>query len=247
VQGSLEVLQAFERAAARSGVDCDAGVSNWTFVSLNTLSPAQYSVADFRLERTNYNFDTSKSGNYYDQSPVQEADLWCALNPSRTEDERGKMFCTSLLYFMLYPGTVASELVAKTPVDRIFNRPEVNPFPDTTSVTLRYHDLAAENRAAITETSAQNEKRFPCPADAVRIYVDDKNGIILNGKDVATKDLSKLLRALTPSPKRVCFALAASSTGTSSNAIEASMDAWRLGLPFALYGDAGFTEPVQLK
>jgi hypothetical protein len=222
------------------------GRCHWTFSSLDTLSPARNFVSLFSEERTNYNFDTSPYGNTYDQSPVQDADLWCGPDPSPREGERGKMLCTSLDYFVLYPGTVASELVASIPVSQ-YDRSRINLFPFTTSVTLRYHDLVAENHAAIAAASAQSKRRLPCPTDAVRIYLDDEGQTIVNGTNVASGELLSYLSALTPRPKRACYALAVTQTGPSGSGTGVLVDIGILKLPLALYGDNSFTTPVQVK
>jgi hypothetical protein len=222
------------------------GRCHWTFSSLDTLSPAQDFVSSFNQERTNHNFDTTPYGNTYDQSPVQEAELWCGLDPSPREGEKGKMVCTSLEYFVLYPGTVANELVASIPVSQ-YNRSQVNLSPFTTSVTLRYHDLVAENRAIMATVSTQSNKRLPCPIDGVRIYVADKDQIIVNGTKVASDQLLMHLRVLTPAPKRACYALAASQAGPLGSAMSVLVDVGILKLPLSLYADDSFTGPVQLK
>jgi hypothetical protein len=222
------------------------GRCHWTFSSLDTLSPVQDFVSSFSRERTNYNFDTTSYGNTYNQSPVQEADLWCGLDPSPRESEKGKMLCTSLEYFVLYPGTVANELVANIPVSQIFNS-RVNLFPFTATVTLRYHDLVAENRAAIATVSTHSNKRLPCPIDGVRIYVDNKGQIIVNGTNVASSELFMHLRALTPAPKRACYALAAALATPSVSAMTVLTDIGIFKLPLSLYADDSFTTLVQLK
>jgi hypothetical protein len=223
------------------------GRCHWTFSSLDTLSPTWDFVSSFNQERTNFNFDTAPYGNTYDQSPVQEADLWCGLDPSPREGETGKMLCTSLKYFVLYPGTVANELIENIPVSQIYNEPRVNLFPFTTSVTLRYHDLAAENRAVTATVSTQGNRRQTCPLDGVRIYVDAKNQIIVNGINIASDKLFMHLRGLTPAPKRVCYALAASRAGPPLDAMTVLTDVGILKLALALYADDSFTTPVQIK
>jgi hypothetical protein len=223
------------------------GRCHWTFSSLDTLSPTWDFVSSFNQERTNFNFDTTPYGNTYDQSPVQEADLWCGLDPSPREGEKGKMLCTSLEYFVLYPGTVANELIENIPVSQIYNEPRVNLFPFTTSVTLRYHDLAAENRAVMAIASTQGNRRHTCPIDGVRIYVDAKNQIIVNGINIASDKLFMHLRGLTPAPKRACYAVAASHAGPPVDAMTVLTDVGILKLPLALYADDSFTTPVQFK
>jgi hypothetical protein len=230
-----------------SSTTFDQGRCHWTFSSLDTLSPKRDSVSSFNRERTSYNFDTTPYGNTYDQSSVQEADLWCGVDPSPREGEKGEMLCTSLEYFVLYPGTVANELIENIPLSQIYNRSSVNLFPFTTSVTLRYHDLAAENRAVMATVSTQSNKRLPCPIDGVRIYVDGKGKILVNGTDVASAKLFMHLRGLAPAPNRACFALAASQDVPSSSAMMVLSDVAILKLPLALYADDSFTAPVQLK
>jgi hypothetical protein len=142
------------------------------------------------------------------------------------------MLCTSLGYFVTYPGSVASELVSKMPTSRLYNQPRINLFPFTTSVTLRYHDLAAENRAAVA--AASGDEPLPCPVDSVRIFIDSNNQITVDGVNVASDKLSMHLRNLIPSPKRACYALASSPTGPLVGAIAALTDIGILKLPLAV-------------
>jgi len=96
--------------------NCLPGRCHWGFFSLNTLSPAEDSVSLNSQQTVNYNFDTSHSHGVYDQSAAQSTDLWCGADPSPEGRENGKTLCTSLNYFVVYPGVVANELLASVPI-----------------------------------------------------------------------------------------------------------------------------------
>jgi hypothetical protein len=128
------------------------GRCDWGFARLSTSSPAKDSVSLFFERATNYNFDTTHSHGVYDQSPIQSADLWCAPDPSTAPAEHGKMLCTSLEYFQKAPGVVDPRLPARVPKEQREHVPSVNIFPFTKEITLRFHDLEAENRAAALGT-----------------------------------------------------------------------------------------------
>ena len=127
------------------------GRCHWRFWSLDTSSPTRDSVSIYSEYTTNYNFDTTHSRGSYDQSPTQSADLWCAHDPSPRPGEKGKMICTSLDYFQKAPGVVDSRLPARIPQEQREHVPRVNIFPFTKEITLRFHDLEAENRALAAE------------------------------------------------------------------------------------------------
>jgi hypothetical protein len=127
------------------------GRCHWGFASLNTSSPAKDSVSLYSEYTINYNFDTTHSRGVYDNSPIQSADLWCAPDPSEGPAEHGKMLCTSLEYFQKAPGVVDPRLPARIPKEQREHVPMVNIFPFTKQITLRFHDLEGENRAAAAE------------------------------------------------------------------------------------------------
>ncbi len=224
------------------------GRCHWTFSSLDTLSPAKAFVSLYSEQTVNYNFDTSHSHGVYDQSATQSTDLWCGADPSPEGNVHGKMLCTSLDYFAVYPGVVANELLAKVPVAQREHVALVNMFPFTTSITLRYHDLDAENRAAtISSASAHVGAPKPCPRDGVRIYVDEKGVTNVNGAPVAPEDVLRHLRRLDPAPKLVCYSLASTAELPLRSAIGAITDVGMLDLPLEVYADDSFTVPVHLK
>ncbi|HET7176732.1 MAG TPA: hypothetical protein VFK21_12085 [Gammaproteobacteria bacterium] len=121
------------------------GTCHWGFTGLDTLSPVKGFVF---LEGVKYSF--SVEGDAIHNRPATEGiDLWCGVDPSAMPGQHGEMICTSLHYFAGYPGVVASELLAKVSAEHHVHMdfPDVVPYMET--VTLRYHDLAAENRAAM--------------------------------------------------------------------------------------------------
>jgi hypothetical protein len=73
------------------------------------------------------------------------------------DSEKGKTICTFLDYFEEYAGVVSPGLRALVPADQ--NMPMVNVFPFTKSITLRIHDLDAENRAALSAGSTSSAAR----------------------------------------------------------------------------------------
>ena len=224
------------------------GRCHWKFYSLDTLSPAKDPVSLYSEQTVNYNFDTSHSHGIYDQSATQSTDLWCGADPSPEGNEHGKMLCTSLDYFVVYPGVVANELLARVPVVQREHVALVKIFPFTTSITLRYHDLDAENRAAsISSTSAHAGAPKPCPRDGVRIYVDEKGVTHVNGAPVAPEDLLQHLRRLDPAPKLACYSLASTAGLPLRRGIGAITDVGMLDLPIEVYADDSFTVPVHLK
>jgi len=79
--------------------------------------------------------------------PEQAADIWCADNPIPTEPS--KFICTSFQFFAKYTNGLPESLLAAHPY--IVSRGAENTiFMDNTtkSIVLRYHDLAAEAKAA---------------------------------------------------------------------------------------------------
>jgi hypothetical protein len=119
------------------------GRCHWTFSSLDTLSPARNFVSLYSTSKVNYNFDTSHSNGVYDQSPVQSTDLWCAPDPTPIPTAHGKVICTSFKYFAGFPGIVAPGLLAQVSAEQREHIPLVNIFPDTKTITVHFHDLAA--------------------------------------------------------------------------------------------------------
>jgi hypothetical protein len=224
------------------------GHCHWGFFSLDTLSPAKGSVSSYSQQTVNYNFDTSHSHGIYDQSATQSADLWCGADPSPESSENGKMQCASLGYFVMYPGVVANELLARVPVAQREHIASVHIFPFTTSITLRYHDLDAENRAASTSSgSAHMGLPKTCPRDGVRIYVDDKGGINVNGAQVAPDDLLQHLRRLDPAPKLACYSLASTAGLPLRIAMQVITNVGELDLPLQVYADSTFNILARLK
>lgn len=122
------------------------GRCEWTFARLETLSPARDFVSLYQDSMVKYNFDATHNDGVYAQSPAQSADLWCAPDPAPNGE--GKMVCTSLQYFELYPGFVDPKLLASVSAEARAHNPLVHILPSTRSITLRYHDLAVENREA---------------------------------------------------------------------------------------------------
>jgi hypothetical protein len=133
------------------------GRCHWEFADLTMMSPVRTGVALYSDYTVNYNFDTSHSRGIYDQSPDQNTDVWCGADPSPRESEKGKTVCTSLDYFENYTGVVSPELRALVPSEQ--NVPEVHVFPFTKSITLRIHDLEAENRAALSAASTSTARQ----------------------------------------------------------------------------------------
>lgn len=123
-----------------------AGRCEWTFARLETLSPARDFVSLYQDSMAKYNFDATHNEGVYAQSPAQSADLWCAPDPAPNGE--GKMVCTSLQYFQLYPGFVDPKLLASVSAEARAHNPLVHILPSIRSITLRYHDLALENREA---------------------------------------------------------------------------------------------------
>ena len=212
------------------------------------MSPARDSISLYSEQPVNYNFDTSHSHGVYDQSPTQSTDLWCRADPGPEGSENGKMLCTSLDYFVVYPGVVANELLARVPIAQREHISSVNIFPFTTSITLRFHDLDAENRAAsISPASAGIGLPKACPGDGVRIYVDDKGATYVNGAQVAPEDLLQHLRKLDPAPKLACYSLASTAERPLRTAIGVITTVAQLDLPLEVYADGTFNALVKLK
>jgi hypothetical protein len=130
---------------------------HWGFGDLTMTSPARTGVALYSDYTVHYNFDTSHSRGIYDQSPDQNTDIWCGVDPSPRDGEKGKTICTFLDYFEEYAGVVSPGLRALVPADQ--NMPMVHVFPFTKSITLRIHDLDAENRAALSAGSTSSAAR----------------------------------------------------------------------------------------
>jgi hypothetical protein len=133
------------------------GRCHWGFDDLTLTSPARTGLALYSDYTVNYNFDTSHSRGIYDQSPDQNTDIWCGADPSPHQGETGKTICTALDYFEEYAGIVSPELRALVPAEQ--NIPMVHIFPFTKSITLRIHDLDAENRAALSAGSTASAAR----------------------------------------------------------------------------------------
>jgi hypothetical protein len=133
------------------------GRCHWEFGDLMMTFPASTGIALYSRHTVNYNFDTSHSQGVYDQSPDQNTDIWCGPDPSPHDSEQDRMVCTSLRYFESYVGVVSPELRALVPADQ--NMPMVNVFPFTKSITLRIHDLDAENRAALSAARTPSAAR----------------------------------------------------------------------------------------
>jgi len=224
------------------------GRCHWRFFSLDTLSPAKGSVSLYEENATKYNFDTSHSHGVYDQSPVQSVDLWCAADPSPDPSENGKMLCTSLNYFAVYPGLVANELLATVPVAQREHISSVNMFPFTSSVTLRFHDLDAENRTASSD-SARNHLGLTekCPVYGVRINVDAEGVITVNGIQVELLEVSKYLQQLKPMPTLACYSLASTARRPLMAGISVISDVALLDLPLEVFADNTFSAPAKLK
>ncbi len=224
------------------------GRCHWRFFSLNTLSPANGSVSLYEESATKYNFDTSHSHGVYDQSPVQSVDLWCAADPSPDPPESGKMLCTSLDYFAVYPGSVANELLATVPVAQRVHTSLINMFPFTSSVTLRFHDLDAENRTASSAPS-RDHLGLPtkCPMDGVRVNVDAEGVITVNGIQVELLAVSKYLQQINPAPKLACYSLASTARRPLMAGISVIGDVALLDLPLEVFADNSFNTPVKLK
>jgi hypothetical protein len=224
------------------------GRCHWRFFSLDTLSPANGSVSLYEEYATKYNFDTSHSHGVYDQSPAQSVDLWCAADPSPDAPESGKMLCTSLNYFAVYPGVVANELLATVPVAQREHTSLVNMFPFTSSVTLHFHDLDADNRTA-SSASAREHLGLPqkCPTEGVRINVDAEAVITVNGVQVEQLRISQYLKHLTPVPKIACYSLASTARRPLMTAIGVIEDVALLDLPLEVFADNSFNTPMKLK
>jgi hypothetical protein len=122
------------------------GDCHWEFSGVYTLSPVKDFVSLYSAQPIKYNFDTSGSHGIYDQSADQSAERWCGTDPAPSQ--HGRVVCTSLSYFTGYPGTVADELLASISTERRTHFDLVHILPYTKSITLRFHDLAAENQAA---------------------------------------------------------------------------------------------------
>jgi hypothetical protein len=224
------------------------GRCHWRFVSLSMTSPVEDFVSLYWEHKNNYNFDTTHSHGVYDESPVQSTDLWCRADPAPKPPEHGKTLCTSLDYFVVYPGVVAHELLASVPVDQRTRSALVNIFPSTTSITLRFHDLDAENRAASTSAaSAHHKLTRSCPVDGVRIYVDAEGAITVNGAQVAPQDLREQLQRLDPAPRLACYSLASTADRPLQNAIDAVTIIGLLDLPIEVYADNTFKKLASLK
>jgi len=133
------------------------GRCHWGFSDLTMTFPARTGVTLYSQYTVNYNFDTSHSQGAYDQSPDQSTDIWCGADPSPRDGGKGKTICTSLDYFKHYAGVVSPELRALVPADQ--NMPMINVFPFTKSITLRVHDLDADNRAALSAGSTSSARR----------------------------------------------------------------------------------------
>jgi hypothetical protein len=225
------------------------GRCRWGFASLDTLTPVNGFVSLYSQQTVNYNFDTSHSNGAYDQSADQSADLWCGADPSPRASERGKMLCTSLTYFLQYPGVVSNELLATIPIDQRDHSPSVNVFPFTKSITLRYHDIEAENRAAIDSGvfARGADANQPCPERGVRIYVGGRNEVTVNGVRVANMDMVRHLMKLAPAPELVCFVNAALPESPFAAGTALSSVAAVLRLPIVLYTDGTFATPLRAK
>ncbi|HTV94786.1 MAG TPA: hypothetical protein VME42_02260 [Steroidobacteraceae bacterium] len=224
------------------------GRCHWQFSSLDTLSPANGSVSLYKEYATKYNFDTSHSHGVYDQSRTQSVDLWCAADPSPGPPESGGMLCTSLDYFAVYPGSVANELLATVPVAERVHTSHVNMFLFTSSVTLRFHDLDAENRTA-SSASARDHFGLPkkCPIDGVRLNVDKDGVITVNGNPVERSAVSKYLQRLNPSPTLACYSLAGTARRSLVAAISVIEDTALIDLPLEAFADNTVTTPVKFK
>ena len=133
------------------------GRCHWEFGNLMMTSPAITRVTRSSDYTVNYNFDSSRSRGIYDQSPDQNTDIWCGADPSPPDGEKSKTVCISLGYFEDSAGVVSPELRALIPAEQ--NSPMVNVFPFTKSITLRIHDLAAENRTARSARSIASAAR----------------------------------------------------------------------------------------
>lgn len=122
------------------------GRCEWKFARLETLSPARDFLPLYQDSMIEYNFDSTHNDGVYAQASAQSADLWCAPDPAPNGE--GKMVCTSLQYFELYPGFVDPKLRASVSTEARAHIPLIHILASTRSITLRYHDLEVENRAA---------------------------------------------------------------------------------------------------
>lgn len=217
------------------------GRCRWGFSSLDMVSPAKTFLSRYEEHAIKYNFDTTHSDGLYDQSAAQHTDLWCGADPSPS-NEHGKILCASLDYFAIYPGVVSNELLAELPIDDRARSPEVNIFPFTRSVTLHYHDLAAENRAAASSPGVQLPKK--CPRNGVRLYVDESGIVSVNGAHVAPGALLQYIRRLNPVPKLACYSVAGTTGRPLGSAMQVIVIVSELELPLEVYTDDTFSAPV---
>lgn len=111
---------------------------HWGFQGVVSKFPS-YGIVAMYLEQ-----DTTKM---FPHPPDQLIHLWCGLDPATQANPITT--CASLDYFLKHPGVVASTVAKANPVTKQ-NIPA--PFfaidVTTKSLTIVYHDLAAENTAA---------------------------------------------------------------------------------------------------
>jgi hypothetical protein len=120
-------------------------------------------------------------------------------------------------------------------------------FPFTSSITLRFHDLNAENRAASASARDHLGLTQKCPMEGLRINVDAEGVITVNGNQVELLDVSKYLQRIRPTPKIACYSLASTARRPLMAGISVIEDVALLDLPLEVFADSTFNTPVKLK
>jgi hypothetical protein len=86
-----------------------------------------------------------------------------------------------------------------------------------------------------------------CPDSGVRIYLDAKGAITVNGQIVRAADLPQALASLKPQPTEVCYSRANPQGEPPPDAMAVMEAIIALRLPVGFYTDATFKTRVKLK
>jgi len=83
----------------------------------------------------------------------------------------------------------------------------------------------------------------PCPAAAVRVFLNGAGSVLLNGRQIEADRLSKELASIKPRPELICYSRDMAWAKPPAT-VEVVLDALiALQLPIRFYSDATFSTP----
>jgi hypothetical protein len=113
-------------------------------------------------------------------------------------------------------------------------------LPRSLAILVLY--LASSLVTGVSQTMSEG-----CPDSGVRIYVDDRGVITVNGQIVRPADLRQALASLKPPPTEVCYSRAKPQGEPPPEATVAIEAIIALRLPVAFYTDGTFRKRVKLQ